>query len=258
MPEAYVDTAYLQEAAEALKHLKRHTYQRMAVRPGDHVVDVGCGPGVDTVPLATYVGTAGRVTGIDIDPEMIRAADTYAHREGVSETVTHRVGDVTALPFETGTIDACRAERLFQVLPPSTGVRQVFPEMLRVTKSGGWVVIADTDWATVSIDFPDTALERKMVRFFGEQVRPYGYAGRELFRIMKRSGLLDVTFQVFPVVQPRFTNSPFDEWLLREARTKQVITETEAAYWKDTLTERETAGEFYATVNMVVYAGRKP
>jgi ubiquinone/menaquinone biosynthesis C-methylase UbiE len=258
MPEAYVDAKYLQETAELLKHLKRHTYEWMHIRPGHHVVDLGCGPGVDTIPLSKYVGKHGRVIGVDIDADMIRKANEYAQQEGVSEIVTHRVADVASLPFNSEDVDACRAERLFQVLPPSIGFQQVFPEMLRVTKPGGWVVIADTDWATASVDFPDTPLERKLIRFFSEQVRPNGYAGRQFFRCMKQQGLLEVKFQVFPVVQRQFTHSPFDDWLIQEAVSAQVVSHAEADVWRTTLMAREAAGEFYATVNMVVLAGRKP
>ena len=258
MPEAYVDATYLQETAEVLKNLKRHTYEWMAIRPGDHAVDLGCGPGVDTIPLAKYVGKCGRVTGVDIDAEMIRKANAYARQEGVSQIVTHLIADVGSLPFSSDRVDACRAERVFQVLPPSIGIQQVFPEMLRVTKPGGRVVIADTDWATASIDFPETVLERTLIRFFGEQVRPNGYAGRQFFRIMRQQGLLEVKFHVFPIVQHQFTHSPFDEWLIQEALDAKIISDAEAAVWKTALTAREEAGELYATVNMVVLAGKKP
>lgn len=256
MSESYVDAKYLQETAAALKQFKTRTYEMMRIQPGHIVLDMGCGPGVDTIPLAEHVGETGRVCGIDSDPEMLKNADEFARKMQVSERVEHRLADVAALPFEAGTFDACRAERLFQVLPASA-CQPVFAEMLRVTKSGGWIVVADTDWATASIDFPDAALERKLIRFFAEQVRPNGYAGRQFLHIMTQRGLQDVEFQVFPNVQRQFTQSPFDEWLLREALAAQVISRAEADVWKTTLMEREAAGAFYATVNMVIAAGRQ-
>jgi len=254
--ESYVDAKYLQETAAALKQFKTRTYEMMRIQPGHVVLDMGCGPGVDTVPLAEYVRPTGRVVGVDCDPEMLKNADEYARKTQVSERVEHRLADVAALPFEAGAFDGGRAERLLQVLPASA-CQPVFAEMLRVTKSGGWIVVADTDWATASIDFPDADLERKLIRFFGEQVRPNGYAGRQFLHIMTQQGLQDVEFQVFPNIQRQFTQSPFDEWLLREALAAQVISRAEADVWKTTLTERETAGAFYATVNMVIVAGRK-
>lgn len=258
MSEKYVDAKYLKEIADFLKHIKHHTYQRMHLLPGHHVLDLGCGPGVDTIPLAKYVEEQGTVTGVDNDVAMIRQADDYAKQEGVSKIVTHTIANVTSLPFDSESFDACRAERLFQVLPSSIPPHQVFTEMLRVTKTGGWLVVADTDWATASIDFPDSVIERKFIRFFGEHVRPNGYAGRQFFGFMKQQGLIEVKFQVFAIVQPQFTQSPFDEWLIQEALSAQVASQAEADYWKTTLTTREAAGEFYATVNMVVIAGRKP
>jgi ubiquinone/menaquinone biosynthesis C-methylase UbiE len=257
MPEAFVDLKYLQTTAELLKELKQLTYEWMHIHPGHHVVDLGCGPGIDTIPLSKYVGEKGKVTGVDIDADMIQKANEKAEELGLSGTAIHKIADVTSLPFASEAFDSCRAERLFQVLTPAEGLRKVFPEMLRVTRSGGWIVIADTDWATASVDFPDNQLERKLIRFFCDNVRPNGYSGRQFFSYMKQNGLLDVKLQVFPVLQWEFTNSPFDEWLIREALSNNVVSEDQAEYWKIELKNREKSGEYYAAVNMSVLAGRK-
>ena len=75
------------------------------------------------------------------------------------------------------TFDACRAERLFQVLPRVVDPQQVCTEITRVLKPGGWLVALDADWGTWSMDSGEVELERRLARFFADHLRPNGYAG---------------------------------------------------------------------------------
>ena len=66
-------------------------------------------------------------------------------------------------------------------------------------ETGGAIVIADTDWATLSIDAPDARVERALVRFVGETLCN-GYAGRQLRRLMTSAGLAEVKVEMWPLV----------------------------------------------------------
>jgi ubiquinone/menaquinone biosynthesis C-methylase UbiE len=74
-PRGYVDPHRLDILAERLKQFKQRTYALMSIQPGDAVLDVGCGPGTDTLILAGLVGPAGRAVGVDSDAAMIAEAD---------------------------------------------------------------------------------------------------------------------------------------------------------------------------------------
>jgi len=89
----------------------------MHVDTGMQILDVGCGPGIDTIPLSDEVGITGRVVGVDVDEDLLAHAEVYARETGVAANVVHQRGDVSALACPAETFDACRAERLFQVLP---------------------------------------------------------------------------------------------------------------------------------------------
>jgi hypothetical protein len=58
--------------------------------------------------------------------------------------------------------------------------------MARVTKPGGWVVVWDADWGTLSINTPEVELERRLVRVHAERELNNGYAGRQLYELFKR------------------------------------------------------------------------
>ena len=69
--KGYVDSAYLAHLGAVLQNVKQSTYQRLHVSTGSRVLDVGCGPGTDTIPLAQLVGETGRVVGVGKDAEMM-------------------------------------------------------------------------------------------------------------------------------------------------------------------------------------------
>ncbi|MBN1780847.1 methyltransferase domain-containing protein [bacterium] len=259
MPKSagYVNAEFLQKAAERVKHLKQRTYEWMDIKTGDHVLDVGCGPGMDTVALAALVGPDGKVTGLDIDEEMLVKADAFAKEQGVKGIVEHRYGDVIDMPFRENAFDSIRAERLFQVLPGPYDRPTVFQEMVRVTKPGGMIVLADTDWATASVNFENSELERRLMTFFALKMRPNGFAGRQFYQMFMQKHLSEVQIEHFPMVMTDLEETPFGEWLKQEAVLANIATEAEMDLWTRQLSELSKTGQFYSSANMVIVAGRK-
>jgi ubiquinone/menaquinone biosynthesis C-methylase UbiE len=138
--------------------------------------------------LEKFVGITGQVVGVDYDPEMIERAREKAKEAGVSHYVIHEVADATSLPFDDNAFHGSRSERLFQHVFNSV---QVLSEMIRVTGSGGWVVVADTDHGSVALDVANIDLEW---RFRGANTEVYnnGRAARQLYGMFKRAGLANV------------------------------------------------------------------
>src|SRR5688572_23038362 len=98
----YVDSEYLRVVGNLLQSLKEATYAQMQIAKGHKVLDVGCGSGTDTIPLAHLVGATGEVVGVDYDEAMIAEAVKRANEANVSEWAQHKLADATALPFEAG------------------------------------------------------------------------------------------------------------------------------------------------------------
>ena len=117
--------------AELIKGHKQRTYTWMRLQPGHTILDVGCGPGTDTLALAGLVGPSGQVVGVDADAAMVAEADRRAEQAGCGAWCRHQLADAMALPLETGVFDACRSERLFQhVHNPAA----ILAEIARVTR----------------------------------------------------------------------------------------------------------------------------
>jgi ubiquinone/menaquinone biosynthesis C-methylase UbiE len=142
----------------AIQASKRLMLERIALAPGAAVLDVGCGPGTDVFDMVAPVGPGGRLVGLDASEVMIAEARRRASELDVP--VTFEVGEVEALPFPDGTFDVCRAERLLEHLPDAG---RALAEMVRVTRSGGRIVVFDFDWDTLIVDHPDKATTRTIV-----------------------------------------------------------------------------------------------
>lgn len=256
LDNGYVSSDYLKNAATRLRAFKDLTYCHMQISEGDTVVDVGCGPGVDTIPLAELVGSRGRVIGVDTDEKMLRDADQAAEQSELRDRITHQLGKAQSLPIDNNRVASCRAERLLQVLP-ADHADAIMREMLRVTKTGGRIVLADTDWVSASVDFSDSELERRLMTFFALRMRPDGIAGRRLFALCQQQGLTEIMIDIVPMLQLQLADTPFGPWLINTARTEDIITEDEGEQWLDELQRREEKQQFYACINMVIVSGTK-
>ena len=256
LDDGKVSQEYLQRAAEQLRHVKQLSYQRMAIGPGDTVLDAGCGPGVDTVPLAKLVGSQGEVIGIDNDEAMLETANQYALENGVSGWTKHQLGSALALPLTGGSVDSCRAERLMQVLAREQEL-PLLKELVRVTKPGGRVVLVDTDWGSASVDCDDAELERRLMSFFASRLRPNGFAGRRLYALCQQLGLEEILLDIVPLPFHDFEETPFGKWLFDSALKAKVVSGEEAERWRGEQVRRSKQGCFLACVNMVIVSATR-
>lgn len=228
----------------------------MALTTGATVLDIGCGPGVDTMPLAELVGNHGKVIGIDSDDSMLIEAKQATEGAAYADRIDYLYGSALDLPLADACVAASRAERLLQVLPPEHE-QAIVSEMVRVTQIGGRVVLVDTDWASASVDFSNNELERRLMQFFTRMMRPNGLAGRHFPSLCLDQGLTDLRIDVIPLVQYRFDDTPFGNRLIDTAGTQGIITEAEAQLWLSELRQRDQEDRFYSCVNMVVASGGK-
>ena len=258
LPKGYVDTTYLDTVQRLMNDYKRLTYDQMHIKPGHSILDVGCGPGTDTIPLAREVNPSGQVIGVDYDAKMIAEAEQRAQEAGVDAWVIHKCADAIELPFESGYFDACRCERLFQHLHDP--VKALY-EMVRVTKSGGWIVALDSDWGSLSIDTSEIESERCYVRFFADNMVNNGYSGRQLYRLFKHQGLVDISIQMCGVP---FTDYVFIRQILILDRTEHDAIASGAIAHQElnrlhTCWEQANAeGDFFASMSKILVSGCKP
>jgi ubiquinone/menaquinone biosynthesis C-methylase UbiE len=110
------------------------------LRPGESVLDVGCGTGTLAIAAKRRVGSVGKVCGIDASPEMISRASKKARRAGLE--VVFKNEAVEALSFPDAHFDAVLSTLMLHHLPVKTRERCA-REMRRVLKPGGRVLAVD-------------------------------------------------------------------------------------------------------------------
>jgi SAM-dependent methyltransferase len=110
-----------------------------SLRPGQRVVDVGSGGGIDSLIAARMVGPAGRVIGVDMTPAMLERARLAAVEAGC-ENVDFRRGFMEELPVEDGWADVVISNGVLNLAPDKS---RALGEMNRVLASAGRLQIGD-------------------------------------------------------------------------------------------------------------------
>jgi ubiquinone/menaquinone biosynthesis C-methylase UbiE len=231
---------------------KAGSFDLLALREGDHVLDVGCGTGEDVRAIAgRFPGVS--VLGIDAGEDKIR--DARAQSLGLPRPVDFRVGDAYLLPFEDEAFDACRADRVFHHLldPP-----RALAEIARVTRSGGRIVVSDTDYDSLVVEAPDVQLTGRILAHHTARMES-GRIGRQLPGLLRDAGLEGVRVTPYAAVA-----TEYDEEVLKlrdkaeRAAQAGVLTADDAARWIDSLVAAAQSGRFVCAQIVLTVSGTKP
>lgn len=247
----YLDTI---GSVAAVQAYKQRILGALGLRAGMHALDVGCGTGDDVRALAAIVGASGRAVGVDVSEALLAEARKRAEADGVA--IELHAGDAHALPFDDGSFDVVRTERVLQhVNDPA----RVLAEMARVARPGGRIAAAEPDWQTLVVDVSDRALTRRILDARCDRNRN-GWIGRQLAALFRDAQLQHVglSAETLIVTDLALADVLFDlRASARQAATDGVVSSDEAQRFIGELERAAAAGRFFAAATGFVAVGTR-
>ena len=130
-------------------------HELLDLAPGEHVLDIGSGPGLLAYEIAETVGSDGRVCGIDTSADMLAMSTA---RCADQRWVEFAQADATALPFPDESFEAAVSTQVYEYV---ADVPAALIELHRILRPGGRALVLDSDWHSIAIH---TENEERMAR----------------------------------------------------------------------------------------------
>jgi len=229
---------------------REKTLDLASLKPGESVLDIGCGTGTIAIAAKRRVGAAGSVYGVDASPEMLARAAKKAIKAGAE--VVFKNGMVEALPFPDNAYDCVFSVTALEECDADRAIA----EMTRVAKPGGrvGVVVRAVDmpqWWNVAV--PEAMREKITTTPFS--VSPKGVADASLYRRMRGAGLRDLVCYPTLVTLDR-PEGPI--WRFREDHVLSLFTAEETELWQNAREAARGEGLLIAAHPMHCAVGTKP
>ena len=230
----------------------RRIIDAVQLRPGEIILEVGCGSGVLDRWLAHHTARNNSIVGMDVNRYLLREASALAAQDGLSDLITFHEGNAEALPFPDNHIDVALS---FTVLEEGNADRML-RELVRVTKRGGRVGVM-----VRAIDIPLVVNIPLRAELKSKTQIPRGFVGAEgcadasLYQRFHQLGLTDT--QIWPQFaasqQPDTPQAHFAHGAILGALTSSEVEE-----WKAGLAQAVSDGPYFIAQPFHCAVGIKP
>jgi arsenite methyltransferase len=124
---------------------RRAVVEALRLRPGERVLDIGCGPGMLACEMAAVVAPRGSVHGVDISPSMLAIARRRRPPAGAAQP-EYAEADALAIPYADASFDAAVSTQVYEYVEDMPAA---LAEARRVLRPGGRLLVLDTDWDSI-------------------------------------------------------------------------------------------------------------
>jgi len=194
--------SWLLDHHRAKEGQRRGVVDDLNLKPGDTVLDLGCGPGLWTSLLAEKVGPAGRVVGLDSDTDFIRYASENI-TDLYEQIIEFHEGDFRSIPFEDDSFDLVLFGNCFSYVADH---QKVFEEQKRVTKKGGRIAVKDFEGSVLVVHPIEPLLTLKVITAAAKGLKesppdpPFdNFSGQKLRDLLLKASLKKVSTASYAV-----------------------------------------------------------
>jgi SAM-dependent methyltransferase len=233
---------------------RKQILQLIDPQPGEHVLDVGSGPGFLTSAIGEAVGPTGWVCGVDISDPLLAVAKTNCVHQPWVEFCKM---DAVALPLRDDQFDAVVSTQVLEYLKDVNGALIAFHRVLR---ADGRVVIVDTDWDSIVWHTND---RQRMHRILGvwEEHTTDPHLPATLPKMMSRAGFHVEAQEIIPLFNPVFDANTFSNRLIdlivSFVSGRGGVSIHEAAAWAEELRQLGEQNDYFFSLNRYLFIARK-
>lgn len=175
-------------------------FEKIGIRQGESVVDLGCGPGGVLHLLGKRVGPSGSVVGIDSNPSFVELARLFVAGNELPQ-VEVREGDAYNTGLPRGSFDGAHMRLLLVNLPEP---ERIVREMVALVRPGGWIASFEADFLTHNCDPPHPAWRRLLDTYLTySAMRGVDlFIGRRAHRLFRAAGVVDIQLDAVVQIYP--------------------------------------------------------
>lgn len=233
---------------------RRETLRRLAIQPGERVLDIGSGPGFLASEIASQTGPRGHVLGIDASALMVRSAEGRNDQSWLE----YREGDALALPAADATFDVAVSTQVAEYMPD---LAAYCAEIARVLKPGGRALVLTTDWEGIAwhSEFPD-----RMARVLNAQSTSVVQTNvpRILAPFLRGAGLTDIEVGCHRIINldrsPGSYSRGTAEAMAKFIRLEGTMDDDDLTAWTTEQDALEAAGRYFFSIGRYIFQARKP
>jgi arsenite methyltransferase len=238
---------------------QRHrTLTALEPREGEHILDVGLGPGLLVADLAAVVGHTGHVTGVEISDSMLALARRRFESSAVADRVTLVKGDAAELPFPDASFDAATSTQVYEYVPD---VDRALAELYRVLRPGGRALVLDTDWASMVWNATDQARMARVVAAYVERFAD-PHLPRSLSRGLRAAGFRIRRRDTLALLNPEYDPNSYSVTNIGmigdDVTGRGRITLDEVQAWQQDLAQLGAEGRYFFSLNRYLFLADKP
>lgn len=230
------------------------TLQRLAIHPGERVLDIGSGPGFLAADIAERTGPTGQVVGIDLSEPLL----ARARARNTRDWLRYEIGDAAALPFDTASFDVVVSTQVAEYVPD---IQAFCAEVFRVLRPGGRGLILATDWDAVCWHSEDPERMQRVLRAFAPHCAD-SRLPRTLAARLRSAGLKVEGVSYFPIVNLDRTEGCYAAMIVPffvgYIQGQKTMPEDELQAWAQEQEDLEARGEHFFSTGRFSFSIRKP